>query len=57
MNDFNWEGTPTVLKRFWWAMVKFGSPKLTKSAIQSRMTRNQAVDVNLELDESARSEA
>jgi len=57
VNDFNWEGTPTVLKRFWWAMVKFGSPKLTKSAIQSRMTRNQAVDVNLELDESARSEA
>ena len=52
MNNVDKESTPNFLKRFWSALVKFGSPKLSVAAIRSKKSKLVLFEHDLGTDEA-----
>lgn len=52
MSRKDWAGTPNFIKRFWSAMVKFGSPKLTEAALRTEVLYLPCLDAEFEAEES-----
>lgn len=52
MSCKDWAGTPNFIKRFWSAMVKFGSPKLTESALRTEVLCLPYLDAEFDREES-----
>ena len=51
MDRLSWAATPPFLKRFWHAMVKFGSPRLTDAAIRFDMLHEPCFENELKSED------
>ena len=52
MARINWAKAPGFIKRFWSALVKFGSPKLTDAALRTEVLCLAYLDGGFESEEN-----